>query len=81
MVCVPSCTHGIIKSLWLKYYIQCGFSISYLSTTGIAAHDRCNICRTSTFSFQFQCLAVSFVYITVFREDSKRGGVVGGVGS
>ena len=51
----PSCTHEIIISLWLKCYIQCGFSISYLSIPGIVAHDRCNISHIFTFSFQFQC--------------------------
>ena len=45
MPCVskPGCTHGIIVSLWLICYIQCGFSISYLSIPGIVAHDKCNI--------------------------------------
>ena len=52
----PSCTHGTIISLWLICYIQCGFSISYLSISGIVAHDRCNISHIFTFSFQFQCL-------------------------
>ena len=52
----PSCTHGTIISLWLICYIQCGFSISYLSIPGIVAHDRCNISHIFTFSFQFQCL-------------------------
>ena len=51
----PSCTHGIITSLWLICYIQCGFSISYLSIPGIVAHDRCKISHIFTFSFQFQC--------------------------
>ena len=52
----PSCTHGTIISLWLICYIQCGFSISYLSIPGIVAHDRCSISHIFTFSFQFQCL-------------------------
>ena len=52
----PSCTHGTIISLWLICYVQCGFSISYLSIPGIVAHDRCNISHIFTFSFQFQCL-------------------------
>ena len=57
MLCVskPSCTHEIIVSLWLICCIQCGFSISYLSIPGIAAHDRCNISQIFTFFVQFQC--------------------------
>ena len=57
MPCVskPSSTHGIIVSLWLICCIQCGFSISYLSIPGIAAHDRCNISQIFTFFVQFQC--------------------------
>ena len=81
MSCVikPGCTHGIIVSLWLIYYIQCGFSISYLSILGIVDHDRFNISQTFIFLFNFnvQCHAVPFIYITVFQEDSKQGSVVG----
>ena len=57
MPCVskPNCTHGIIVSLWLICYIQCGFSISYLSIPWIVAHDRCNISQIFTFFVQFQC--------------------------
>ena len=57
MPCVskPSCTHGIIVSLWLICYIQCGFSIFYLSIPGIVAHDICNISQIFTFFVQFQC--------------------------
>ena len=51
----PSCTPGIIVSLWLICYIQHWFSISYLSIPGIVDHDRCNISHIFTFSFQFQC--------------------------
>ena len=39
---------------------------------------RCNISHIFTFSLQFLCRAVPLIYITIFREDSKRGGVVGG---
>ena len=64
---------------WWISYIQCGFSISCLSIPGIVAHDKCNISRIFTFSFQFQCRmsAVSFIYITAFQEDSQRDSVVG----
>ena len=57
MPCVskPGCTHGIIVSIWLICYIQCGFSISYLSIPGIVAHDRCNISQIFIFFVQFQC--------------------------
>ena len=58
-------------------YIQCGFSISYLSIPGTAAHERCNISDIFTFSFQFQCCAVPFIYTAIFWEDSKLGSVVG----
>ena len=51
----PSCTRGIIVSLQLICCIQCGFSISYLSIPGIAAHDKCNIPPIFTFFVQFQC--------------------------
>ena len=56
MPCVskPGYTHGIIFALWLLCYIQCGFSISYLSIPGIVAHDRCNISQSFIFSVQFQ---------------------------
>ena len=78
MRCVskPGCTHGIIVSLWLIFYIQCRFSI-YLSISGILAHDRSNIFQIFTFFVQFQCCAVPFIYITVFQEDSKRGSLLG----
>ena len=49
------CTYGIIVSLWLICYIQCGFSISYLSISGIVAHDRCNISQIFTVFVKFQC--------------------------
>ena len=77
--CKPGCTYGIIVSLWLICYIQCGFSISYLSIPGIVAPDRCNISQSFIvlFNFNVQCRAVPFIYITVFLEDSKRGSVVG----
>ena len=41
MPCVSklTCTHVIIISLWLICNIQCRFSISYLSISGIAAHE------------------------------------------
>ena len=57
MPCVskPSCTHGIIISLWLIFYIQCGLSISSLSIPWIVAHNRCNISHIFAFSFQFEC--------------------------
>ena len=57
MPCVskPSSTHGIVVSLWLISYIQCGFSISYLSIPGLVAHDRCNISQIFIFSVQFEC--------------------------
>ena len=76
----PGCTHGIIVSLWLICYIQCGLSISYLSIPGIVAHDRCNISQIFLFflfNFNVKCRAVPLIYITVFQEDSKRGRVVG----
>ena len=44
-----SCKHGIIISLWLICSIRCRFSISYISISGIAAHDRCNISQVFTF--------------------------------
>ena len=81
MSCVikPGCIHGIIVSLWLIRYIQCGFSISYLSIPGIVAHDQCNISQIFMFLFNFnvQFRAVTFIYITVFQEDSKQCSVVG----
>ena len=54
MPCVskPSWTHVIIIPLSLVCHIQCGFSISYLSILGIAAHDRCKISHVFIFSFQ-----------------------------
>ena len=82
MRCVgkPSQTHGINTLLWLICYIQCGFSISYLSISDIVAHDRCNISHIFTFYFQFQCRTVSFIYMNIFWEDSKQGCVVGARG-
>ena len=69
MPCVPTYTHVIIISLWLICYTQCGFSISYLSIPGIAAHDKCIISHVSTFSFNFNVvLCLSFNY---FWEDYK----------
>ena len=67
MPCVskPSCTHGIIISLWLIYYFQCGISFSYLAIPGIAAHGRYNIFHIFTFFLQFQCRVVPFIYLTV----------------
>ena len=64
MPCVskPTCTNVIIISLWLICHIQCGFSISYLSISGIAAHDRCNISTFLPF-FSFNvvlCLLLLF---------------------
>ena len=50
----PSCTHGIIISLWLICYIQYGFSISYLSIPGIVTHYRYIVCHIFAFYFQFQ---------------------------
>ena len=50
-VSIPTCTHVIIISLWLICLIQCGFSISYLSIPGIAAHDRCNSSHVYQFFF------------------------------
>ena len=77
----PKCTYGIIVSLWLIYYIQCGFSISYLSIPGVLAHDRSNISQIFIFFFLFtfnvRCRTVPFIYITVFQVDSKQGSVVG----
>ena len=57
MPCVSKlgCTHVIIVSLWLICFIQCRFSISYLSIPGIVAHDRCNISQIFIFFVQFQC--------------------------
>ena len=87
MPCVskPSCTHGIIVSLWLICCVQCGFSISYLSIPGIVAHDRCNIYHISTFSFQFQypMLCCAFHLHNCFSGQFKtgqRGRKVGGQG-
>ena len=77
MPCVskPSCTHGIIVSLWLICCIQCGFSISYLSIPGIAAHDRCNISQIFTFFVQFQCpmLCCAFHLYNCFSGGFKMG--------
>ena len=42
------------------------------------AHDRFNIYHIFNLSFQFQCRAVPFIYITVFRDDSERGSMAGG---
>ena len=75
----PTCTHVIIIWLWLICYIQCGFSVSYLSIPGMAAHDRCNISHSFTFSFQLQCRTALFIFKTTFWEDSKLGSVVGGM--
>ena len=79
MPCIgkPSYTHEIIISLWLICYIQCEFSIPYLSIPGVAAHDRCNISHIFAFSFQFQCRCFPLIYITIFQEDSNRDNVVG----
>ena len=80
MSCVrkPGCTHGIIVSLWLICYIQCGLSISYLSIPGIVAYDVIfPKILFLLFSFNVQCQAVPFIYITVFQEDSKWVNVVG----
>ena len=86
MHCVskPSCTHGISVS-WLICYIQCGFSISYISIPGIVAHDRCNISYIFTFSFQFQCpmLCCAFHlyhYFSAGFKTGQRGRNVGGQG-
>ena len=75
----PGCIHRIIVSLWLIWYIQCGFSIAHLSIPGTVAHDKCNIFQIFIFLFNFsvQCCAVPFIYITVFGENSKQGSVVG----
>ena len=57
MPCVskPSCTKFQDQvSLWLICYIQCQFSVSYLSIPGIVAHNRCSIFHIFTFSFRFQ---------------------------
>ena len=75
----PTCTHVIIIWLWLICYIQCGFSVSYLSIPGMAAHDRCNISHSFTFSFKLQCRTALFIFKTTFWEDSKLGSVVGGM--
>ena len=79
MPCIgkPSYTHEIIISLWLICYIQCEFSVPYLSIPGVAAHDRCNISHIFAFSFQFQCRCFPLIYITIFQKDSKRGNVWG----
>ena len=69
--------HGIIVSLSLICCIHCRVSISYLSIPGIVTHDWFNISHNLTFSFQFQCHAVRFIYILIFQEDSKWGSVVG----
>ena len=68
MPCVskPTCTHVTIILLRLICYIQCRFSISYVSIPGRAAYDRCNISHIFTFSFQLQCRAVPFIYKTIF---------------
>ena len=57
MPCVsrPGCTHGIIATLWLICYIQCWFSISYLSIPGIVANDKYNISQIVIFFVQLQC--------------------------
>ena len=81
MLCAskPGCTHRIIVSVYLICYIQYGFSISYISIPVIVAHDRCNISQVFIFLFSFnaQCHAVLFIYITVFQEYAKRDIVVG----
>ena len=66
----PGCKHGIIVSLWLICYIQCGLSISYLSIPGIVAHDRCNIFQIFTFFVQFQwpMLCCAFHLYSFFRR-------------
>ena len=66
----PGCTRGIIVSLWLICYIQCRFSIYYLSIPGIVAYGRCNISQIFIFLFNFniQCRAVSFIYIMFFSR-------------
>ena len=42
--------YRIIISLSLVCYIQCGFSISYISISGIAARDRCNVSHVFLFN-------------------------------
>ena len=75
----PGCTHGIIVSLWLICYIQCGFSISYLSIPGIVPHDRCNISKIFVVVVvQVQCpmLCCVFHLYNCFSEESKRDSMV-----
>ena len=76
MPCVskPICTHGIIISLWLICYIQCRFSISYLSILVLAGHDRCRISHIFLFSFRFRCPMSCCPF--VFQDDSNRGSEV-----
>ena len=66
--------------LWLIYYNQCEFNISYISIPGIAAHDRCNISNIFSLPFQFHCCTVLFIYITVSQENSNPGSMVEGGG-
>ena len=66
----PGCIHRIIVSLWLIWYIQCGFSIAHLSIPGTVAHDRCNIFQIFIF-FQW-CISLSSLLLQLALKKQSR---------